>query len=181
MVRWHRGFANPHEAAFSQRAGATSRSVGRSWPDLRAPPTVLDVEGGALLIRFHVDQTVRRSVQTKESKMSPTSEASEYGVPRTTITSKYSWLGADKSPTELPTGIINMGARTYIPQLGRFEQTDPQPGGSVNSYAYTDDDPVNEADPSGEWTTTTSYNSEAASQGAAAAGISESYIGGSVR
>jgi RHS repeat-associated protein len=91
-------------------------------------------------------------------------------VPRTSITAKYAWLGADQRPTELPTGIINMGARTYIPQLGRFEQTDPQPGGSVNAYAYTNDDPVNEADPSGEWT----YNTESAEPGEPAPGTPRS-------
>lgn len=107
-----------------------------------------------------------------ESKLVAASETTEYGVPRTTVTEKYSWLGADKVPTELPSGVINMGARVYIPELGRFEQTDPQPGGSINAYAYTDDDPVNEADPTGE---TATYNYEAAEGGAAAAGVPEAY------
>jgi hypothetical protein len=42
-----------------------------------------------------------------------------------------------------------MGARSYVPQLGRFLQTDPVPGGSGNPYGYTNGDPVNGADPSG--------------------------------
>ena len=63
-----------------------------------------------------------------------------------------------------------MGARSYIPQLGRFEQADPQPGGSINAYAYTDDDPVNQADPTGEWTT----NYENAETGEAAPGTPRS-------
>jgi hypothetical protein len=58
--------------------------------------------------------------------------------------------------TSASAGIINMGARAYIPQLGRYEQTDPQPGGSANPYTYTFDDPINQADPGGEWT----YNYE---------------------
>jgi RHS repeat-associated protein len=93
-------------------------------------------------------------------------------VPKTSITSKYSWLGADQLPTELPTGVINMGARAYIPQLGRFEQTDPQPGGSINAYAYTDDDPINQADPTGE---TATYNFEDVETGSAAPGLPETY------
>ena len=44
-----------------------------------------------------------------------------------------------------------MGARSYVPQLGRFLQPDPQPGGSANAYAYTHGDPLNESDPSGQW------------------------------
>jgi hypothetical protein len=45
-----------------------------------------------------------------------------------------------------------MGARSYIPQLGRFLQTDPVPGGSANAYAYVFGDPVNSNDPGGEYT-----------------------------
>ena len=56
--------------------------------------------------------------------------------------------------TELPSGVIAMGARTYIPQLGRFLQEDPIAGGSANAYAYTYGDPVNTADPSGAYTAT---------------------------
>jgi hypothetical protein len=50
--------------------------------------------------------------------------------------------------TELSSGVIAMGARSYVPQLGRFLQTDPIPGGSANAYVFGD--PVNESDPSGE-------------------------------
>jgi RHS repeat-associated protein len=65
---------------------------------------------------------------------------------------KYSWLGADQVATELPSGVIDMGARSYVPQLGRFLQTDPIAGGSANAYAYTFGDPVNTSDPSGAYT-----------------------------
>ena len=54
-----------------------------------------------------------------------------------------------------------MGARYYVPQLGRFLQPDPIPGGSANAYAYTFGDPVNESDPSGEfsaWLTAANKN-----------------------
>jgi hypothetical protein len=52
-------------------------------------------------------------------------------------------------PTELPSGVTEMGARSYVPELGRFLQPDPIPGGSANAYAYTFGDPVNSSDPSG--------------------------------
>jgi hypothetical protein len=45
-----------------------------------------------------------------------------------------------------------MGIRTYIPQLGRYLQTDPIPGGSANAYAYVYADPVNTTDLTGERT-----------------------------
>ncbi|MGC2374375.1 MAG: RHS repeat-associated core domain-containing protein [Solirubrobacteraceae bacterium] len=82
----------------------------------------------------------------------PIKEASDYGVPATTSPPPYSWLGADALRTELPSGIVAMGARSYVAQLGRFLQTDPVPGGSANAYAYTYGDPVNSVDVTGAYT-----------------------------
>jgi RHS repeat-associated protein len=76
----------------------------------------------------------------------------EYGTPTTTSPARYSWLGAGELATELPSGVMAMGARSYVPQLGRFLQVDPIPGGSANAYAYTHGDPVDESDPTGEYT-----------------------------
>lgn len=42
-----------------------------------------------------------------------------------------------------------MGARVYIPALGRFAQLDPIVGGSANGYDYVNQDPVNNTDPTG--------------------------------
>ncbi len=77
--------------------------------------------------------------------------STEYGVPTTSSPSKYSWLGGRQRPTELPLGAVAMGARGYVPQLGRFLQADPLPGGSDNPYAYTDGDPLNTTDLGGEY------------------------------
>ena len=75
----------------------------------------------------------------------------EFGVPTTTSPPMYSWLGAAQRPTELPSGLIAMGARGYVPQIGRFLQPDPRRGGSDNPYGYANDDPLNESDLSGEY------------------------------
>jgi RHS repeat-associated protein len=94
--------------------------------------------------------------ETATELASTIGEANEYGVPATEAPPKYSWLGAHYLPTQLPSGATTMGARSYIPQLGRFLQPDPSPGGSANAYAYTYGNPLNETDLSG----TTAYNEE---------------------
>ena len=93
------------------------------------------------------------TVPDSEAATKPSSaiEATEYGVPTVPEPAKYSWLGASALRTELPSGVTDMGARSYVPQLGRFLQPDPQPGGSANAYAYTRGDPLNESDLSGKW------------------------------
>jgi RHS repeat-associated protein len=87
--------------------------------------------------------------------LSTKGDSTEYGVPRTSTPPKYSWQGGSALRTELPSGIVAMGARSYVPEIGRFLQPDPIEGGSANEYAYTYGDPVNSSDPSGEYTVAT--------------------------
>ncbi|HEV3047041.1 MAG TPA: RHS repeat-associated core domain-containing protein [Solirubrobacteraceae bacterium] len=101
---------------------------------------------------LHGDIVATAALSETETKLLSTTDASEFGVPTTSTPAKYSWQGAEQQPTELASGEIDMGARSYIPQLGRFLQPDPIPGGSANAYAYTFGDPVNTSDPSGEFT-----------------------------
>jgi RHS repeat-associated protein len=98
---------------------------------------------GDIIATSHEEETAT----TLESTIT---EASEYGAPATETPPKYSWLGAHEIPTTLPSGIMTMGIRSYVPQLGRFLQTDPIPGGSENAYAYVYGDPVNSDDLTGE-------------------------------
>jgi RHS repeat-associated protein len=52
----------------------------------------------------------------------------------------------------LKTAYQLMGARVYIPALGRFAQLDPVVGGSANGYDYANQDPIGNTDPSGNET-----------------------------
>jgi len=64
----------------------------------------------------------------------------------------YGWLGTKTRPTEHAPGVvpmIEMGARPYLPSVGRFLQVDPVAGGSANDYDYVGGDPVNAFDLSG--------------------------------
>jgi RHS repeat-associated protein len=104
------------------------------------------------LTNLHGDIIATAYLSEAATGVAASADTSEYGVPTTSLPPKYSWLGALEIPTELPSGTLNMGARSYVPQLGRFLQPDPIPGGSANAYGYTFGDPVNTTDPSGEAT-----------------------------
>ncbi|HSH59938.1 MAG TPA: RHS repeat-associated core domain-containing protein [Acidimicrobiales bacterium] len=60
----------------------------------------------------------------------------------------YAWLGRHQRPLEHagPLATIEMGARQYVPGLGRFLEVDPVEGGSANDYDYVNGDPVNSLD-----------------------------------
>ncbi|MFE9439200.1 DNRLRE domain-containing protein [Streptomyces sp. NPDC006602] len=76
----------------------------------------------------------------------------EFGVPTDgQAPQRYGWLGGKQRSGEALDGVILMGARLYSPELGRFLQTDPDPGGNANAYDYCSGDPVNCVDLDGHW------------------------------
>jgi RHS repeat-associated protein len=62
----------------------------------------------------------------------------------------YNQFNARKQDGRYTTTFIQMGARVYIPSLGRFLQVDPVDGGTLNGYVYVAD-PINGSDYNGQW------------------------------
>ncbi len=98
------------------------------------------------LTNLHGDIVATASTNPEATKLLANFEFDEFGNPKQSGGSKYGWLGGKGRRTELPSGVIQMGVRSYVPTLGRFLSVDPVSGGSANAYDYVNADPVNSID-----------------------------------
>src|SRR4029077_3775169 len=102
------------------------------------------------LTNLHGDIIGAATLNPEAKKPTTTFEFDEFGNPKTSVASKWGWLGGKERRTELPSGVIQMGVRSYVPAVGRFISMDPVAGGSANAYDYGNADPVNGLDLNGE-------------------------------
>jgi RHS repeat-associated protein len=123
--------------------------IGGDLAAIRQPDGSVKLE----ITNLHGDIVATASTDQSAASLENTfKEADEFGVlaPGQQSSPEYGWLGGKERRTELSSGVIQMGVRSYVPQLGRFLQTDPVPGGSANAYDYAAQDPVNSVDLNGE-------------------------------
>lgn len=103
------------------------------------------------LTNLHGDVAATTAVSPTASELKVAPRFDEFGNPVGVIaTQRFGWLGGKQRRTELASGVIQMGARSYVPSLGRFLTVDPVFGGSANPYDYANQDPINNLDLFGE-------------------------------
>jgi len=111
-------------------------------------------QGGTAVLQLtdlHGDVVASASTSGTATSLLTASDQTEFGGSRAASVARYSWLGGLERSADPATGALLMGARVYVPTLGRFTQVDPIVGGSANAYDYGAQDPVDHSDLTGTY------------------------------
>jgi RHS repeat-associated protein len=135
--------------AWTERGGVWTRSIRGIAGELAA---IQESSGttSLQLTNLHGDVVATASLSGEAKEPTAKFEFDEFGNPKQGSAGRYGWLGGNQRRTELSSGVMQMGARSYVPSLGRFISTDSVAGGSANAYDYANADPVNQFDLNGQ-------------------------------
>lgn len=135
--------------AWTERGPTWTRNIGGLGGELAA----VQESGKEItlqLTNLHGDVSATAAINPEVSSLKKTTSYDEFGNPTSGSAGRYGWLGGKQRRTELPSGVIQMGVRSYVPALGRFLSPDPVLGGSANPYDYANQNPINNYDLTGE-------------------------------
>lgn len=142
-------YAGPGDSpTWTQRGSTWTRSISGIGGELAAVQES-GKEVGLQLTNLHGDVVATAALSPAVTELKGTFRYDEFGVPMGGSPARFGWLGGKQRRTELSSGVIQMGARSYVPQLGRFLTPDPIFGGSANPYDYANQDPINNFDLAG--------------------------------
>jgi RHS repeat-associated protein len=134
---------------WTERGSTWTRSIGGIGGELAA----VQESGSGVTLQLtdlHGDVVATAEPSPTATELKAKFRFDEFGNPVSGSAGRFGWLGGKARRTELASGVIQMGARSYVPSLGRFLTPDPIPGGSANPYDYANQDPVNNSDLTGE-------------------------------
>ncbi|MCW6007269.1 hypothetical protein K1W54_22385 [Micromonospora sp. CPCC 205371] len=127
-----------------------SGTVSRFVAGLEGPTAAVTAAANGtvlMLTDLHGDVSIQYTVSTAAASVYA---FDEFGNARTgQAATRYGWLGGFDRSAETPGGAVLMGARMYMPSLGRFLQVDPIAGTDANGYDYAGQDPLAQVDLNG--------------------------------
>lgn len=144
-------YAGPSDSpVWTERGSTWTRSIGGIGGELAAiQESGKEVE--LQLTNLHGDVSATAALDPSATALKATLNHDEFGNGTSGSGNlRFAWLGGKHRRTELASGVVQMGVRSYVPAIGRFLSPDPVLGGSANAYEYAGADPVNNFDLTGE-------------------------------